>query len=363
MSEAGRILIAAGGTGGHMFPAKAAAEALIARGWRVRLVTDARGAAHAHGFPGEGADAIAAASPFVKNPVRLISALGSLAKGYMAVRRIMGGFDPEIVTGFGGYPAFPALAAAKLTGLPLIVHEQNAVLGRVNRIFARDAAAVASGFERLDRLPAGARRVVTGNPVREAVLAAGKPYSKPSITGPLRLLVVGGSLGARILSEQVPQAVAALSESLRKRLDVTHQVRAEHLDQARAIYAQAGVTARCEPFFDDMGALYADAHLVISRAGASSVAEIAAMGRPSILIPLGIAMDDHQTANAAELADAGAAEVIAEPEFTADALRARLETLLADGDDLARRAKAALDRARPGAHERLADLIENARKA
>ncbi len=352
-----RALFAAGGTGGHIFPARAAADELVRRGWQVRLVTDARGLKHASDFPGEPPVVIDAASPFQKNPLRAIKALVSLAKGYSTTRALMAQFQPDVVAGFGGYPAFPALAAARLSGVPHTIHEQNAVLGRVNRLFAGSAYAVASGFDRLDRLKPGARHEVTGNPLRDAVLAAVSDYTAPQPDGDIHILVIGGSLGARLLSLTVPEALAQLPDALRRRLRVVQQTRAETLEEARAIYDRAGIEADLQPFFTDMGKLYANAHLVISRAGASSVSEIAAHGRPAIFVPLGIAMDDHQSANALSLVDAGAAESIGESDFAAQSLSARLETALSDGEALSRRAAAARAAGRADAHTRLAELI------
>jgi len=355
-----RLLIAAGGTGGHMFPARATADALIARGWEVQLVTDARGARHATDFPGAPVKVIEASSPFVKNPVKLPGALMKLAKGLGQARKLMAEFKPDVVAGFGGYPAFPALAAARLAGIPFIIHEQNAVLGRVNRVFARGAAAVASGFDRLDRASQRALHIVTGNPVRASVLSAcDTPYLAPAPGGEIRLLVLGGSLGARILSTVVPDAVSRLPDDLRARLKITQQAREEDIDQVRETYAAAGVDATLSPFFEDMGALYADAHLVISRAGASSVSEIAATGRPAIFVPLAIAMDDHQTANAHSLMREGAAESVPERGLTPGRLCEHLARLLGDGEALQKRAEAARALGRPDAHDRLADLIES----
>jgi len=356
-----RLLIAAGGTGGHMFPARAAADALIARGWQVRLVTDARGAKHAHDFPGEGVTQIEAASPFAKNPLKMLSAWIKLARGVVQTRTLISEFKPDVVAGFGGYPAFPVLAAARLSGVPRVIHEQNAVLGRVNRVFAGSVLTVASGFTRLDKLPDQSPHAITGNPVRANVLAARDvAYQAPEPGGEIRLLVLGGSLGARILSETVPRAIADLPEDLRLRLRVVQQTREESLDSAREIYAQAGVQAELSPFFRDMGRLYAETHLVISRAGASSVSEIAAIGRPALFVPLAIAMDDHQTANAEGLVAEGAAEMITEDAFTVPELTSRLETLLSDGEALHARAVQARALGRPDAHERLADLIAQA---
>ncbi|WP_019959705.1 undecaprenyldiphospho-muramoylpentapeptide beta-N-acetylglucosaminyltransferase [Woodsholea maritima] len=360
MSEK-RILIAAGGTGGHLFPARAAAEALIARGWQVKLVTDARGAVHARGFPASEIIEVEAASPSLKNPIRFVQDTLKLLKGVNQAKALMRAWQPNIVAGFGGYPAFPAMQAAKALAIPYVVHEQNAVLGRVNRVFAGSAYRVASGFERLERLPAGAAHEVLGNPVRAHVLEARqRPYEAPHDDGPIKILILGGSQGARILSTIPPKAIARLSAPIRRRLRVVQQTREENLAEARQLYDQAGVQAVCEPFFDDMGTLYGEAHIVIARAGASTVSELAAVGRPAIFIPLAIAMDDHQSANAAEMKAAGAAEVIDEAHFTDETLYQCLEGWLMDSPALAKRAEAARLRGRPQAHEALADLIETA---
>ena len=360
----GKALFAAGGTGGHMFPARAAADALIARGWEVRLITDSRGARHAADFPGGPPTVIEAQSPFQKNPVRLVGALSKLAKGYGQTRAMMKAFQPDVVAGFGGYPAFPVLAAARAGKIPFVIHEQNAVLGRVNRLFSGSAAVVASGFNRLDRASDKAKHRVVGNPVRAAVLkAAETPYAAPQPDGEFRLLVIGGSLGARMLSVTVPRAVAELPDDLRQRLKVVQQTREENLDEARQLYAEAGVEAELAPFFKDMGKLYAETLLVVSRAGASSVSEIAAIGRPAIFVPLALAMDDHQSANAENLVEAGAAEAISEADFTVQRLRESLETAMTGGEALKSRADAARARGRPLAHEHLADMIAAAAKA
>jgi len=354
-----RVLLAAGGTGGHVFPARAAADALIARGWSVRLITDVRGAKHTSDFPAETVDIIEAASPSTKNPIKLVKALLSLAKGVGQARDIVKDWKPDVVAGFGGYPAFPALAAARLAGLPTAIHEQNAVLGRVNRVFAAKAGFVASGFERLDRAPKNTKRLITGNPVREPILAA-RAAGYPALTadGKINILVLGGSLGARVLSETVPQAIAALPERLRSRLEVAQQTREESLPMARDIYKSADIAADCRPFFDDVGERLASAHLVIARAGASSVSEVACAGRPAIFIPLAIAADDHQTANAESLVAAGAADSIPETDFNADALGELLEARLSNIDDLKHRAAAARSVGRPSAADMFADAVD-----
>ncbi|MBA4802813.1 MAG: undecaprenyldiphospho-muramoylpentapeptide beta-N-acetylglucosaminyltransferase [Euryhalocaulis sp.] len=354
-----RAVLAAGGTGGHMFPAQALAETLKARGWAISLLTDARGMRHADGIPADDRRTLSAASIIKSKPWTWPMASLAIWRGYRQARRLMKDQRPDILIGFGGYPAFPAMMAAKSLNIPIIIHEQNAVLGRVNRVRAGTAAVVASGFDRLARLPDKARDCwqVTGNPLRAPILkAAGAPYEAPD--DHLRLVVLGGSLGARILSETVPAAVARLPQDIRSRLEVVQQTREENLDAARETYREAGVVAVCEPFFRDVAGHLRGAHLVIARAGASTVSELAAVGRPAILIPLKIAMDDHQTENARSLADVGAADVVSEDELSIEGLAALLQTRLGDSEDLARRAAAAKTAGRPDATERLAALAE-----
>jgi len=344
-----------------MFPARAAAEALIKRGWQIRLVTDARGLKHTEGFPAVAIDEIHAASPSTRNPIKLAKAAIELTQGLGQAQGIIRSWKPDAVAGFGGYPAFPAIAAARVAGIPYCIHEQNAVLGRVNRVFAANAGFIASGFERLDRLPERARKrhILTGNPLREPIVKA-RATGYPELTADSRinLLVLGGSLGARILSERVPEAIAKLPESLRSRLDVVQQTREENLDMARDIYRQAGVNARCEPFFDKVGELYAQSHLVIGRAGASTVSEVAGVGRPAIFCPLGIATDDHQTANTEGMIKALAADRLSEADFTVDTLATLLETRLSNPQELIDRAASARALGRPDAADALAKAVD-----
>jgi UDP-N-acetylglucosamine--N-acetylmuramyl-(pentapeptide) pyrophosphoryl-undecaprenol N-acetylglucosamine transferase len=356
-----RCLIAAGGTGGHIFPARAATDALNARGWQVRLVTDARGLKHTEDFPAVAVDEIHAASPSTKNPIKLAKAAMELSQGFLQAQKIIASWKPDVVAGFGGYPAFPALGAARMAGVPFAIHEQNSVLGRVNRVFADKAGFIASGFERLDRLSRKAqkRHILTGNPLRQPILDAREAgYPVLTADGRINILILGGSLGARLLSETVPAAIAKLPESLRSRLDVVQQTREESLAMARTNYSDAGVNALCEPFFEDVGSLYAASHLVIGRAGASTVSEVAGVGRPAIFCPLGIAADDHQTANVDGLVKALAADLVPEPKFKAEALAALLETRLMNVDDLTERAAAARTLGRPDAHTALAKAVE-----
>jgi len=351
------LVIAAGGTGGHMFPAQALAEEMLRRGWRVALSTDARGLRYAGGFPEAVERRALASATFARGGAlaRLAVPL-ALARGALGAVRWFRRARPACVAGFGGYPAFPALAGALALGLPRLIHEQNGVLGRVNRLFAKRVDAVACGTWPLMNAPAGAALRDLGNPVRAAFTPA--PYATPEAAGPIRLLVFGGSQGARLFGTVVPAALAALPDPLRRRLAVVQQARAEDAAAVTAAYETAGIDAEIAPFFDDMPGRLAAAHLVIARAGASTVAEIGVVGRPAILVPYAAAMDDHQTANARALGEAGAAEVIAERAFATEALSETLAARLADPERLTAMAAAARERGRPRAAADLADLVE-----
>jgi UDP-N-acetylglucosamine--N-acetylmuramyl-(pentapeptide) pyrophosphoryl-undecaprenol N-acetylglucosamine transferase len=354
------VVIAAGGTGGHLFPAAAFAEEMFRRDWRVFLMTDARGRRYAEGFPAERIDDVAAAS-LTLNPLTALPAALKIMRGIEAAKQRFKAQTPALVAGFGGYPSFPALMAARGQKIPILIHEQNSVLGRVNRTMATSAALVACGFERLDRLPAGAaaRKRVVGNPVRLPIMAVREqPYPEAPAGGRLNLLIIGGSQGARLFGDVIPEAIAMLPEDLRARLDIVHQVREEQLAAARAVYRAAGVNAEAAPFFTDMGARLGAAHLVIARAGASSVTELQVAGRPAILVPFAAAADDHQTANAEGLTAVGAADLFTEAEFSPELLAATLERRLNDPHALAVRAAAARAAAKPEAAKTLADLAE-----
>ena len=351
-----RILLAAGGTGGHMFPAQALAENLKERGWDIALMTDARGHKHAGNIPAGQIIEVAAASISPRRPIRAISGALKLMRGVKTAKAFIKDWQPNIVVGFGGYPAFPALRAAQVLGVPTILHEQNAVLGRVNRVFAAKADMVVSGFEVLEKLPASANWQALGNPLRAAIVKASKrTYQAPADT--INLLIVGGSLGARLLSETVPQAVAHLPKDLRARLSIVQQTRKESLDFARDIYKGAGVKAVCEPFFSDIETHLANAHFVVARAGASSVSEIAAMGLPSLLVPLKIAMDDHQSINALSLKKCSAAHILPESEFTPQIVKSILAETLNDSSWLKTASKAAFSAAKPEATANLAECV------
>ncbi|MFN3273143.1 MAG: UDP-N-acetylglucosamine--N-acetylmuramyl-(pentapeptide) pyrophosphoryl-undecaprenol N-acetylglucosamine transferase [Paracoccus sp. (in: a-proteobacteria)] len=351
-------LIAAGGTGGHMFPAQSLAELLLAEGWRVKLSTDDRGARYAGAFPQAVERQVVASATTARGGIAgKLAAPFRIAAGVWSARAAFRRDRPDVVIGFGGYPTIPALTAARMMGLPRMIHEQNGVMGRVNRLFAARVHRIACGTWPTD-LPAGISGLHTGNPVRSAVLdRAATPYEAPG-EGALRLLVIGGSQGARVLSSIVPAAVAALPDDLRARLSVSHQARAEDMDRVTAAYAAAGITAEVQPFFTDVPDRIADAHLVISRSGASSLADITVIGRPAILIPFAAATGDHQTANAQALAEAGAAHVHPESVLDAESLTRDIRAILTDPAQATAMAAAALKLARPDAARRLYDLVE-----
>ena len=354
-------VVAAGGTGGHMFPAEALARELAGRGWRIVLATDHRGETYAQAFPAEERIALDAATG--RGPIGMAKAGVAIARGVVKARRALKRLDAAVVVGFGGYPSAPALLAALSQGRPTLVHEQNAVLGRTNRWLSPRVGAVASSFPNLHKVPSGveARVSLIGNPVRPDIRALfGRPYAAPTARGPIHVLVTGGSQGARILSETVPRALAALPAPLRKRLRVQQQSRPETLEAARAAYQAAGIEAEVAPFFGDMARRLSETHLVIGRAGASTCSELAVAALPSLLIPLKIAMDDHQRFNAASLADADGAEVVLEDEATVERLTAVLQALLADPARLATMSAGAKSAALPDATSRLADMVEAA---
>ena len=352
-------VVAAGGTGGHMFPAEALAREMASRGWRIVLATDQRGEQYASAFPAEEKLYLDTATG--SGPVALLKAGVAIARGVMQARTAFTRLDASVVVGFGGYPSAPALVAAITAGRPTLIHEQNAVLGRTNRLLAPYVRRVASSFPTLKRAPASLKAELVGSPVRAEIGALfDRAYVAPQADGPIQVLVTGGSQGARILSETTPRALAALPEALRARLRVQQQSRPETLEAARQIYLEAGIQAEVAPFFRDMAARLSKAHLVIGRAGASTCAELAVAALPSVLIPLKIATDDHQTLNAKALTDVGAAVVLAEDDVTVEALTAALEPLLADPAKLAAMSAAAKSVAIPDAAKRLADLVEAA---
>ena len=352
-------VVAAGGTGGHMFPAEALARELAQRGWRVVLATDQRGEQYAAQFPAEEKLYLDTATG--SGPVALLKAGVAIARGVVQARKAFKRLDAAVVVGFGGYPSAPALLAALSQRRPTVIHEQNSVLGRTNRMLAGRVGAVASSFPNLERAPASVqgRAHLVGSPVRAEIRALhDRVWQAPTADGPIHVLITGGSQGARILSETAPRALAALPEPLRRRLKVQQQSRAENLETARQIYLEAGIDAEVAPFFRDMALRLSQAHLLIGRSGASTCAELAVAALPSVLVPLKIATDDHQRLNARTLVAAGAAEVILEDDFVPDRLTATLDALLSDPTKLAAMSAGARSVAIPNAAERLADLVE-----
>ncbi len=359
MSDPRHLLIAAGGTGGHMFPAQALAEAMLALGWQVTLSTDARGAQFAGGFPDAVNVYVAKSASFARGGVSgRLKAPFTLLSGVFATTWAFIRHKPSVVVGFGGYPAFPAMAAAWITRRPRMLHEQNGVLGRVNRLFVRRVNRVACGTWPTD-LPKGVKGIFTGNPVRAAVNERqGSQYMEPG-DYPMSLLVIGGSQGARVLSDVVPGAIALLPDTILQHLRVAHQARAEDLDVVRQRYVDIGLVAEVQTFFDDVPRRLSEAQLVISRAGAGSIADITTVGRPAILIPLASALRDEQTANARGVVDAGGARVMVEEDLTALGLAKEIHSVLSDGAIATAMARAAAVYGKPEATALMTSLVEN----
>ncbi|RNJ62069.1 MAG: undecaprenyldiphospho-muramoylpentapeptide beta-N-acetylglucosaminyltransferase [Porphyrobacter sp. IPPAS B-1204] len=354
-------VLAAGGTGGHLIPAFALAAELHARGHHVALITDERGAA-IPGKPDYLTAHVLPAGRFGKNPLGWPAGVSAVLEGRAMALRLFESFEPSAVVGFGGYPALPALLAATAAKLPSIVHEQNAVLGRVNRLLSGRVDAIATSYAQVDRLKpkhAGKVRLV-GNPVRAEVLAL-REQDFPAFTEEslLRILVTGGSQGARVLSEVVPDGLAMLPPALRQRLQVTQQCRAEDLEAVRKRYAEHDIPAELGTYFEDMHERLAGAHLFIGRAGASTIAELTAVGRPAILIPLPIATDDHQAANTREMVKAGGARMIRQDAFQPKELAKQIQAMAMNPQSLSNAAHCAFNCGRPDAAKDLADLVES----
>ncbi|WP_217569464.1 undecaprenyldiphospho-muramoylpentapeptide beta-N-acetylglucosaminyltransferase [Mesorhizobium sp. GbtcB19] len=355
----GVILLAAGGTGGHLFPAEALAHELIERGWKVHLATDRRAERYSGQFPAADIHAIPSATLGSKNPVAVISAFWKIWQGVRAAGRIIARIKPEAVVGFGGYPTLPPLYAATRRKVPTLIHEQNAVMGRANKALASRVDAIAGGFLPEGESADGAKTVTTGNPVRPQVREAAKtPYVASNESEPFRFLVFGGSQGAQFFSDAVPAAIALLPQDLRKRLAITQQARAEDVARVKAAYAELGVDVQVSPFFTDMAARMAAAHLVMSRSGASTVSEIAVIGRPALLVPYPHALDHDQAANAAALAAAGGAELHPQSTLSAERIAELVGGLMQDPNRLATMAAAARSAGKPDAARLLADLTE-----
>ncbi|MBT9371028.1 undecaprenyldiphospho-muramoylpentapeptide beta-N-acetylglucosaminyltransferase [Rhizobium sp. CSW-27] len=354
----GIILLAAGGTGGHLFPAEALGHELRRRGYSVHLVTDKRAERFAGSFPADEIHVVASATFGSKNPVAVTRALLTLWQGLRSARRLMTRLKPRAVVGFGGYPTVPPLLASTGLGIPSIIHEQNAVMGRANKALAARVRAIAGGF-----LPQGegtyaAKTVTTGNPVRPAVLAAAQhPYLPSRGDDPFHLVVFGGSQGAQFFSGAVPTALALLPEALRKRIRLTQQARPEDRQQVEGCMGKLAMAADISPFFGDMAERIAAAHLVISRSGASTVSEISVIGRPAILVPYPYALDHDQAANAAALVSAGGADVVPQADLSPERLAGMISAAMREPERLAAMADAARKVGRPDAASLLADLV------
>lgn len=356
------FVLMAGGTGGHLFPAMALAQELRRRGHDIQLMTDHRVSSYGDAFPARDVFVVPSATPSVRNPLKFAAAAFTILWGVTVAFGRLGGRRADVVVGFGGYPVFPPFLAARLRGIPGILHEQNAVMGRANAALARFARMLALSFPKTARTePYASKCVVTGNPVRDRVreaVAAVPEYPALEPDGPLRVLVFGGSQGARAFADLVPPAVATLPPELRARLRISQQCRPEDLDRVAEAYRQARVNVELAPFFDDLPMRMAQSHLVVSRAGASTIAELCVVGRPAILIPLPGSIDADQKNNALVMEAAGGAWVAEQATLSPQSLGTRLNSLFGEPETLRQAASAARSLGRPDAVERLADLAE-----
>lgn len=354
-----KILISSGGTGGHMSPAAALSSDLITRDFIVEVITDRRGKKYAQMFPGITMHEVSAGTA-VGGVLGKVLGVGRLGIGVLQALKLVGKLKPDLVIGFGGYPSVPGVLAAQYLNIPTIIHEQNAVLGKANLFLATKAERIAlslpggKGLESEEMM----RCVVTGNPVRPEIAALhNQPYKPLTHENAMNLLIMGGSLGANIFSKVVPQTLASLPDDYKKRLNVTQQCREEDLEKVKKSYEDAGITAHCITFIDNVAEELSKAHLVISRSGASTVAEVTAVGRPTIFVPYPHHKDQQQKVNADTVADGGGAWVMTEDGFTQDALLARLETFLQNPEILFRAAEKAHDFGKPDAAKKLGNLV------
>lgn len=354
------IALMAGGTGGHLFPALALAQELGRRGHEVHLITDERVTHYGQDFPARAVHVVPAATPSIRNPIKFIKAGTVIVAGIGNAWRVLRRIEPEVVVGFGGYPCFPPFMAAALMGIPGILHEQNAVLGRANRALARFADTLAMSFETTryaDKFRL--KKVVTGNPVRDRVrTVAGAPYPPLGPDDPVNILIFGGSQGARAFADILPPAIAALDPETRKRIAVTQQCRQEDLERVTEAYRSARVNVELAAFFEDLPERIARSHLVIGRSGASTVAELTVLGRPAILVPLPGSLDQDQRANATVLEDAGGGWLADQATLSPQSLATRIHDLVNDPETLRKAAMAAGSIGKPDAVERLAGLVE-----
>ncbi len=359
--QSGVIALAAGGTGGHLFPAQALAEALSARGYEIHLITDERVEHYGKTFPAVATHIVPSASLSLSNPMRVPRNAFRLAYGVLKARSVLKSLKPRAVVGFGGYPSLPPLLAARNLGLATIIHEQNAVLGRANKLLAGGVSAIATSFPSVVGLKDSnrAKLVFCGNPVRQTVRdVAGSKFPRLDATSSIQLVIFGGSQGARFFSDVMPAAVKLLPAALRKRLAIVQQCRSEDLERVRASYHGLVERVSLAAFFGNMPHLLAESHLVICRSGASTVAELGVIGRPAILVPLPHAIDNDQQKNAESFAAAGAGFIRPQSDLTPENLAELLDQLLSDPQLLKGAANAALQHGIPDAAERLADLVE-----
>lgn len=349
-------LLSAGGTGGHLFPAQALAQEMKPRGWTIHLATDPRAEKYAADFGADETHIIRSATFAGKSPVALAKTLSGLASGYFAARRLISKVKPDVAVGFGGYPTVPPLLAAIHKGVPSVLHEQNAILGRANKFLASKVNVLATGFEMREGTQA---HIVTGNPLREiAHEAARNPYDSPVAGGTLKFLIFGGSQGAQFFSQVTADAFALLGSNLKSRIELTMQTREEEMERTRVAFDELGVNADLSPFFSDMPQRIAQSHLVMCRSGASSVSELALIGRPSILVPFPGSLDDDQGANAAHLESEGGAVLIRQKDMSPQRLAGLITDALQKPEALAIQAANAKRTGVPDAAVRLADLVE-----
>ena len=355
------VMLAAGGTGGHLFPAQALAEELNARGFVVHLMTDERVRDYGKTFPAVKTHIVSSASLGFSEPLKFPARALKLLRGYCAARRILSTYQPTAVVGFGGYPSLPPLLAATHLHLTTLVHEQNSVLGRANRLLATRVDAIATSFAEISGVPAAVEKklLLTGNPVRENVLRyAGTPYRDFGKGAPINVLIFGGSQGARFFADAMPATFALLPEDIRRRLHITQQCRSEDMRRTKVDYKRHGIDAELSPFFPNMPELMAASHLVICRSGASTIAELAVIGRPAIMVPLPNAIDNDQLRNAESFMRAGGGFIYVQNSHSAESLAAVIGRLLLDGTTLKQAADSALRHGRPEAARNLAELVE-----
>lgn len=358
--ERGVVLLCAGGTGGHLFPAEALAHELVARGWEIHLSTDERADRYAGAFPAKAVHIIRSATPSGKNPVAITKALWTLWRGYLQSRELLRQLRPAAVVGFGGYPTLPPVIAAQRAKTPTLIHDANAIIGRANRLLAKKADLVAMGFAGASEVAIGNKPVIiTGNPVRPAVLEAAKiPYNRRKNDDPFRLLIFGGSQGAQFFSQILPQAIDLLEPAAQAKLQIVHQARSEDQPGVEAYYQQQKIDAEVAPFFGNMPEKIANSDLVICRAGASSVSELAVIGRPSILVPFPFALDHDQAMNAQAVASSGGAWICEQSDLSPKKLADRLKNAMDDPKGLALAAEKAKKTGKKGAAAGLADCVE-----